>query len=84
MATKDEEKTTFITDKDLYYYKVMPFSFKNVGATYQQLINKIIKHQIGRYMKVYINDVLVKSMEAYWYIANLEEALPTSNEAQHE
>ena len=35
MAKEDQEKTTFITDRSLYCYKVIPFGLKNVGATYQ-------------------------------------------------
>lgn len=34
-AEEDQEKTSFITDRDLYYYKVMLFGLKNAGATYQ-------------------------------------------------
>ena len=43
MAFEDEEYTIFITDKEIYYYKVMPFRLKNASATCQWLINKIFK-----------------------------------------
>ena len=33
MALEDMEKTSFITSWGTYYYKVMPFGLKNVGAT---------------------------------------------------
>ena len=33
----DQEKTTFITEDDLYCYRAMPFGLKNVGTTYQQI-----------------------------------------------
>ena len=38
----------------------MPFGLKNVEATYQQIVNKIIKNQLGRIMEGYIDDTLVK------------------------
>ena len=41
MAEEDQEKTTFITSQGLYCYKVMPFKLKNVGVTYQRLVNKM-------------------------------------------
>ena len=33
MAPDDMDKTTFITHWDTFFYKVMPFGLKNVGAT---------------------------------------------------
>ena len=46
MCHLDEEKTAFITPMANYYYKVMPFSLKNVGATYQRLMNKVFAELI--------------------------------------
>lgn len=42
------------------FYKVMPFGLKNAGASYQQLVNLILKEQLGDNMEVYIDDMLVK------------------------
>jgi len=41
MAEEDQEKIAFITSQGLYCYKVMPFELKNIGATYQRLVNKM-------------------------------------------
>ena len=60
----DEEHTSFITDRGLYCYKAMPFGLKNVGATYQRLVNMIFKDLIGKLMEVYVDDMLVKSKMA--------------------
>ena len=59
--TTDEEHTSFITDRDLYYYKPMPFGLKNVEATYQRQVNMMFKDLIGKSMKVYMDDMVVKS-----------------------
>ena len=58
----DQEKTSFVTSQGLFYYKVMPFGFKNAGATYQRLMNKMFAHQIGRNVQIYVDDMLVKSI----------------------
>ena len=41
MHPSDVEKTTYITPHGLYCYNVMLFGLKNVGATYQRMVNKI-------------------------------------------
>ncbi|XP_019055976.1 PREDICTED: uncharacterized protein LOC109115882 [Nelumbo nucifera] len=65
MHPSDEEKTPFITEHDTYYYyKVMPFGLKNVGATYQWLVNKIFNDHMGSNVDAYIEDMVVKSLKA--------------------
>ena len=34
MHPSDSEKTSFVTKKGMYYYKVMPFGLKNAKETY--------------------------------------------------
>ena len=74
MDPDDQEKTSFITGQGTYCYRVMPFGLKNVGATYQRLVNKMFQKQIGTSMEVYIDDMLVKSTAAELHIAHLAEA----------
>ena len=50
MASEDKY-TAFVTDKGIYCYKVISFDLKNIGATYQWLVNKIFKAQIGKTQK---------------------------------
>ena len=64
MYEPDEKHTSFITDRGLYCYKVMPFSLKNTGATYQRHVNGMLKDLIGKSMEVYGDDMLVKSKTA--------------------
>ena len=51
----------------------MPFELKNVGATYQRLVNKMFQKQIGASTEVYIDDMLVKSVKAELHITHLAE-----------
>ncbi|XP_075082161.1 uncharacterized protein LOC142166784 [Nicotiana tabacum] len=51
----------------------MPFGLKNAGATYQRLVNKMFEQQIGKTMEVYIDDMLVKSLNAGDHLNHLRE-----------
>ncbi|XP_065039398.1 uncharacterized protein LOC135673926 [Musa acuminata AAA Group] len=77
MAPEDREHTAFLTGQGVYFYKVMSFGLKNAGATYQSTVNKMFAHQIGRNMKVYVDDMIVKSREAGTHLADLAEAFAT-------
>ena len=74
MEPSDQEKTSFVTGQGTYCYRVMPFGLKNVGATYQRLVNRMFQKQIGTFMEVYIDDMLVKSIKAKLHINHLAEA----------
>ena len=43
LSIEDREKTAFITSLRIYCYKVMLFSLKNAGATYQRMVTKMFK-----------------------------------------
>ena len=77
MAEQDQEKTAFITDRGLYCYRVMPFGLKNAGATYQRLVNRMFKGQIGRNVEVYVDDMLVKSKNSSGHLDDLRETFQT-------
>ena len=73
----DQEKTSFATSQGLFYYNVMSFGLKNAGATYQRLINKMFAHQIGRNVQVYVDDMLVKSLQEDDHLSDLQETFDT-------
>ena len=77
MEEADQKKTSFVTSQGLFYYKVMPFGLKNAGATYQRLMNKMFAHQIGRNVQVYVDDMLVKSLQENDHLSNLQETFDT-------
>ena len=61
MHQRNKEKTFFMINCANLYYKVMSFSLKNVKATYQRLIGKIFKRMLSQNIKVYVDDIVVKS-----------------------
>lgn len=61
MSPKDEESTAFHTPKKIYCYRVMPFSLKNAGATYQCVMQKIFDDMLHKVIECYVNDLVVKS-----------------------
>ena len=61
LALDDQEKTAFVTFVGNYHYKVMPFGLKNAESTYQRMMTKMFKPQLGRSIEVYIDDMVVKS-----------------------
>ncbi|KAK4386293.1 Transposon Ty3-G Gag-Pol polyprotein [Sesamum angolense] len=43
LALEDHKRVSFITSDDTFCYVAMPFRLKNVGATYQKLVDKIFR-----------------------------------------
>jgi len=71
-ARADMHKTAFIIDDANYFYRVMPFGLKNVGATYQRLMDKVFSHLTGHCVKVYVDDMVVKSPSHHQHAEDLE------------
>ncbi|KAL0408407.1 UNVERIFIED_CONTAM: hypothetical protein Sradi_1775100 [Sesamum radiatum] len=73
LAPEDRKKVSFITSSGTFCYVAMPFGLKNIGATYQRLVDKIFRPQIGRNVEVYVDNMLVKIKKAEDHIDDLEE-----------
>nr|GEW86546.1 reverse transcriptase domain-containing protein [Tanacetum cinerariifolium] len=61
MAPDDKEKTAFYTDQGTYCYTKMPFGLKNVGATYQRLVDTTFQSQIEKNLEAYADYMVIKS-----------------------
>ena len=72
MAPKDMEKTSFITEWGTYYYRVMPFRLKNAGATYHKATTTLFHDMMHRDVKVYVDDMIVKSRYIIGHLAALQ------------
>nr|AAT85304.1 reverse transcriptase (RNA-dependent DNA polymerase) domain containing protein [Oryza sativa Japonica Group]ABF96312.1 retrotransposon protein, putative, unclassified [Oryza sativa Japonica Group] len=75
MAEEDIHKTAFRCPGaiGLFEWVVMTFGLKSAGATYERVMNYIYHDLIGWLVKVYIDDVVVKSKEIEDHIADLRK-----------
>ena len=71
LSLDDQKKTAFVTPVRNYHYKVMPFGLKNAGSTYQRMMTKMFKPQLGRSIEVYIDDMVVKSKVVSEHVEDL-------------
>ncbi|GJY27604.1 reverse transcriptase domain-containing protein [Tanacetum coccineum] len=55
----------------------MPFGLRNAGATYQRLVDKTFHEQIGRNLKVYVDDLVIKSRTEDEVVRDIEETFKT-------
>jgi len=72
---KDREKTAFVTRRGQYQFRVMPFGLCNVPVIFQRLINKILRPYIGKFMKVYLDDVIIHSRSKEEHIKHMRAVL---------
>ena len=60
------EKTTLVTLRGTFCYKVMPFGLKNVGATYQRVILTLFHDMMHKEMTWLLNLERERVMSKYW------------------
>ncbi|GKB07378.1 reverse transcriptase domain-containing protein [Tanacetum coccineum] len=60
-----------------YCYTKMPFGLKNVGATYQRLVDKAFDSQVGRNIEVYIDELVIKSHTEAEMLTDIDETFRT-------
>ena len=75
LALEDQEKTTYVTTTGNYHYKVMSFGLKNAGSTYQRIMTRMFKPQLGKNIEIYVNDMVVKSMVVSEHLGDLDTFL---------
>ena len=59
LTQRAREISAFVTPSGLYQYKVMPFGMKNAPATFQRMVNKLVRDIDG--CEGYIDDVVIFS-----------------------
>ena len=61
LALEDQEKTAFVMPIRNYHYNVMSFGLKNARSTSQRMMTRMFEPQLGKNIKIYVDDMVVKS-----------------------
>ena len=70
---KDREKSTFITRFGTYEFAVMPFGLCNAPATFQRLMDTVLRDILWQYVVVYIDDINIGSKTVEEHQIHLEQ-----------
>lgn len=70
---KDKEKTAFSTGSGLYQFTVMPFGLCNAPATFERLMELVLRGLTWKTCLVYLDDILVMGGTFEEHLSNLRE-----------
>ncbi|XWX00660.1 hypothetical protein V2A60_008681 [Cordyceps javanica] len=77
MKEGHEWMTAFRTTRGHYEYLVMPFGLTNAPATFQTMIDTVLRKQIGVFVVVYLDDILIYSNTLEEHKQHVHEVLQT-------
>ena len=62
------QKIAFQTNRGHFEFLVMLFGLCNAPATFQRLMNKVFANNLGKFIVVYLDDILVfsRNMDEHW------------------
>ncbi|GFW99365.1 retrovirus-related Pol polyprotein from transposon 17.6 [Trichonephila clavipes] len=81
ISPKDIEKTAFITRNGTYAFLRMPFGLSGAAPNFQKAINIILKPVIGRFVSVYMDDVIITSPSFNEHLDHLKQVFTLLRDA---
>jgi hypothetical protein len=78
----DIPKTAFITKYGLYEYTVMSFGLTNALAFFMYLMNSVFMDYLGKFVVVFIDDILIYSQSEEEHVEHLKMVLQRLREHQ--
>jgi transposase InsO family protein len=78
----DEWKTAFRTKSGLFEYLVMPFGLTNAPATFQRMINNVLREFIDDFVVVYLDDILIFSDNEEQHTQHVHKVLQALQDAK--
>ena len=76
MDEEDADKTTFITRKGTFLFRVMPFVLTGVPATFQRLMDLVMSGLNLEVCLVYLDDVIVFSADVPSHLVRMRAVFP--------
>ena len=68
-----QEKSAFATRNGLWKWKVLPFGLTSALATFQRLMESVLKGLHWKSLLLYLDDIIVIAPDFKTYLARLEE-----------
>ena len=75
LRSQDKEKTAFSVGNGLWQFTVMPFGLCNAPATFERLMEKVLRPILNKICLVYLDDVIIFGKTFEEMFANLREVL---------
>ncbi|GFX51043.1 retrovirus-related Pol polyprotein from transposon opus [Trichonephila clavipes] len=79
--TSDIVKTTFVTKNGTYAFRRKPFGLSGAAPNFQKAIDIILKPVIGKFVNVYMDDVIISSPSFTQHVKHLKEVFRLLHEA---
>ena len=78
----DVPKSSFVTPLGQFQFKVLSFGLTNAPATFQRVMNNIFRAELGKFVLVYLDDLLIFSKSPEEHEVHLSVVLARLREAQ--